>query len=313
MSDRDSAPDPLDPDPLDRAYADAEAMLDDDAARAARRARLLGAVAEASPAAEAPRGARWPGLGRGGWAAAAGIAGLALFVAFRALPPPPAAPVQPQSPPEAANRSEPASAGRAETTVPPAAMAGDSRAHAAPPASAPPPAPSAARPTAEASTAASPTAAPPTAAARAAALPMPSAPPAARARAEADLAEDGVSEVVVTGQRRREASYDAAIAVHAPPEAKAAGVSVRLHTAAAAGRTDEVRALLETGIPIDEPDANGDTALMLSVRGGHPATAALLRRHGAGLETRNHAGESARDMAADLDDPRMDRALGLRR
>ena len=46
MSDHDAAPDPI-----DKAYVQAEAMLDDEAARAARRARVLGAVAAEAGAA----------------------------------------------------------------------------------------------------------------------------------------------------------------------------------------------------------------------------------------------------------------------
>lgn len=294
MSDRDTAPDAPGTDPLDRAYAEAEAMLADEPARDARRAQVLGAVAQA--AAPAPRAAGWTALARGAWLAAAGVAGLGLFVAYRILPSP-VSQLQPQSPPRAVVRPAPAPAGPAEGLTPPPAAASAPRtgpARAAPP---------------ERSSAAPQTAAPPMA-------PLP-APPAARAQAEADSARAGdeTSGVVVTGQRR-EAKLSADTAPRTIPDRPVAGeadASARLRAAAASGRTDQVGALLAGGLAVDAPDANGDTALMLSVRGGHPATAALLRRHGAGLDVRNHAGESARDMAAELDDPRMDRALGLRR
>ena len=50
MSDRDAATDPV-----DTAYLEAEALLSDDAARAMRRARVLGAVArEPAAVAKAP-------------------------------------------------------------------------------------------------------------------------------------------------------------------------------------------------------------------------------------------------------------------
>ena len=66
------------PDPLDKAYREAEALLDDAEARAARRARVLGAVAEqpAAPAYPPPAaaGRRW-----GGWLAAASVVGLSLL------------------------------------------------------------------------------------------------------------------------------------------------------------------------------------------------------------------------------------------
>ncbi|MDB5431866.1 MAG: hypothetical protein JWP35_2982, partial [Caulobacter sp.] len=58
MSDHDATPDPI-----DEAYAQAEAALSDDAARAARRARVLGAIADApaTPAAEPAPMATRPG------------------------------------------------------------------------------------------------------------------------------------------------------------------------------------------------------------------------------------------------------------
>ena len=71
-------------------------------------------------------------------------------------------------------------------------------------------------------------------------------------------------------------------------------------------------ALLAKGAPVDLPDAAGDTALMKSVRADHPAAAILLRRRGASLDLRNLAGESARDLAATVGDPELDRALGLK-
>jgi hypothetical protein len=50
---------------------------------------------------------------------------------------------------------------------------------------------------------------------------------------------------------------------------------------------------------------------MKSIRAGHSAVAAILRRHGASLDRRNHAGESARDMAAARADTALNRAIGL--
>lgn len=95
----------------------------------------------------------------------------------------------------------------------------------------------------------------------------------------------------------------------APPPP--ADLGARLRAAAAAGRRDEVRALLDQGAPVDAADADGETALMIAVRSDQPAAAALLRRAGASLERRNRSGRSARDMAASMDDPTLDRALGL--
>jgi ankyrin repeat protein len=83
--------------------------------------------------------------------------------------------------------------------------------------------------------------------------------------------------------------------------------------AAAAGRAGEVEALLRRGVPVDAEDAEGNTALMSSIRADRPAVAALLRRHGANLDHRNHAGESARDLARAKGDAKLLRALGIDR
>jgi ankyrin repeat protein len=87
--------------------------------------------------------------------------------------------------------------------------------------------------------------------------------------------------------------------------------AARLRAAAAAGRTAEMDALLAQGVPVDAPDADGDTALMNSIQADQPAAAALLRRHGASLDRRNQAGESARDMAAAKGDAEINQAIGL--
>jgi hypothetical protein len=80
MSDPDARPDPM-----DKAYVEAEAVLDDADARAARRARVLAAVAqEPAPLQTAPavltRVSAWR---RGRWLAAACVAGLGLLVAIQ--------------------------------------------------------------------------------------------------------------------------------------------------------------------------------------------------------------------------------------
>jgi ankyrin repeat protein len=80
-----------------------------------------------------------------------------------------------------------------------------------------------------------------------------------------------------------------------------------------AGRTDEVKALLAQGVPVDAIDADGETALMKSIRAGQPAVAALLHARGASLQRENRAGQSARELAAEKQDPRIDAALGLDR
>jgi len=52
---------------------------------------------------------------------------------------------------------------------------------------------------------------------------------------------------------------------------------------------------------------------MKSIRADQPATAALLIRHGASLDKKNSAGLSARDLAAQINDPALNHALGLER
>ncbi len=87
----------------------------------------------------------------------------------------------------------------------------------------------------------------------------------------------------------------------------------KLQFAAAQGQVDEVRALLARGLPVDGLDEEGETALMKAVRANQPAAADLLRRRGASLDLKNPSGQSARDIAAELDDPRLYRALGIRK
>ena len=87
--------------------------------------------------------------------------------------------------------------------------------------------------------------------------------------------------------------------------------AARLRAAAAAGRTAELRRLLKPGAIVDQPDDEGETALMKAIRAKQPAAAKLLRSHGASLEVKNHAGQSARDIAAESDDRALNNALGL--
>jgi ankyrin repeat protein len=124
--------------------------------------------------------------------------------------------------------------------------------------------------------------------------------------------------VVVTGRRQTASSAPRAFPGAEAPDAaekatagSPADQAQRLAAAAAAGRIREVKALLAKGVPVDAPDANGETALMRSVRADQPVVAALLLAHGASLDRENRTGQSARDIAAAIDDPRIDKALGL--
>jgi len=143
-----------------------------------------------------------------------------------------------------------------------------------------------------------------------------------------------VNELVVTGARRAPdaapetrarasaVATDAAVGIEGPArKALAPGVATsvgspadqatRLRAAAAAGRTEDVAALLANGVPVDAVDADGETALMKSIQADQPAAAALLRRRGASLERQNHDGVSAREMARRAGDAELNQALGI--
>ena len=344
----------LTPDPIDEAYVRAEALLSDDAARAARRERVLAAVGRepaAAAVAPAPRRRLPPVLRRGGWLAAACVAGLSLFIVDQVYQPAPRLPqTLPVSPTPAASApgpAAPAATGPAHTAtasappIPatpitkrasapvsvsayaskasPAAEAADSprglaQAPPAPPpqvlAPAPPPA------------IAAPIIAP---APRAFPAEPPSpqstvvtterrAPARAVGSAEARSGSD-VDEVVrVQGGMAQQSARRPAIAGWAAAPAFAArpfDQATRLRDAAEAGQTAEVETLLDQGAPVDAPDADGNTALIKSIQSDHPAAAAALSRHGASLDHKNHAGESARDIAAAKDDAALNQALGL--
>lgn len=288
MSDHDAAPDPI-----DGAYARAEAALSDDAERAARRARVLAAVANSRAVVSTPPTPRPAWRRRGGWLVAASVAGLSVLVATQIYAP---ASIEPQTPPTAP--AVPAS--RAPSLVSPPPPAASTHAPKPAPravAAAPQPATSAAR-----DLAAVAPSSPPLQIAQASGSPPAAAPEMARS--------DSVSELVVTAGRIASAPARPRIepAIGSPAE-----LAARLRDAAATGRTAEVAALLAKGVPVDASDDDEETALMKSIQANHPAAAALLRGHGASLDRKNRAGDSARDMAALMADAELNRALGLDR
>jgi hypothetical protein len=336
-----SDPDAM-PDPIDQAYVEAEAVLNDEVARAARRARVLAAVARRG-ALDAAEPAAQPRLWRrGGWLVAACVSALALFVAVQVYRPPtylppPKSPAAPAAP---ANRAAaPSPAPQSLTQAPAQALQRPEQA--APPQS--PPvmaAPRAAKsqPEPPLLVAQSPAPPPPPAAPFAGNLkPWPSpgaeaAPPpplpadAARDQAGAVQAanqppprpraaseSENVTEITVTSEKResRRQSVPAAISAFTGRVREAFDPGAKLRTAATAGRTSDLEALLARGAPVDAADADGDTPLMKSIEADQPAAAALLRQHGASLDRQNHAGESARDMARDKGDADLNQALGL--
>ena len=296
------------PDPIDKAYLEAEAVLSDDEARATRRARVLAAVTrEAAPAALPSPARRRPDWRRGGWLAAACVVGLGVFLVSQISQPVRYGPQTAASPAAPAQTIRQPETGRMTAPSSPAAPPSPARRG-----------PSPSRIAAGAPALAVPPIAP--AAADEAAFPPPPPPPPPPA-----VAESGAStQVQVTGSRvERRASSPAVVKAFAapapaPPSRLDSSASPgpdpasRLRAAAAAGLTAEAQALLDQGAPVDAADAEGDTALMKSIRAGHSAVAALLRSRGASLDRRNRAGESARDLAAAKDDVQLNRALGLR-
>jgi hypothetical protein len=322
------------PDPMDKAYVQAEAVLSDEDARAARRARVLAAVARepVTPLAASSPSVRRPAWRRGGWLVAASVAGLSVFVATQIHQPvwrqPQTAPSAPTPaargiaalPGSPAQAPSEAPAPRDFAAAPRAAIPAQTASPPNIPPTAPPPAPAL-------SIAPAPRAFPDAAAA-------PPPPPrdavvTAERRAPAPAAQypgpvsggAGDEAVDAQGLARGAAKRAPSPAFAAPPAAalsrfeSSAGTTsdqaARLRAAAAAGRTTELEALLEHGVPVDAPDADGNTALMKSIQADHPAATALLRRHGARLDRKNRAGESARDMATDKGDAELNQAVGV--
>jgi len=334
MSDHDAAPDPI-----DQAYVQAEAVLSDDEARAARRARVLAAVARepVTPPAATFSSIRRPAWRRGGWLAAASIAGLGVFVAAHLYQPAlrqpltdAAAPaVQTAAGPNQASRgiaaSPTRSAGVPSRTPPPTPRAFAAAPLTATPAPADvqpvaPPPPLLMIPPAPKAFPAAPAPAPPppaavVAAERGSLLPAPN---------DQRPLLGGASDEAVDAQgvTRGAAMRASRQAIPSPPPAAPltrfessarprSDQAARLRAAAAAGRIAELETLLAQGVPVDTPDADGNTALMKSVKADHPAAAALLRGRGASLDHKNRAGESSRDIATAKGDPELNQALGL--
>ncbi|HEY1562775.1 MAG TPA: ankyrin repeat domain-containing protein [Caulobacteraceae bacterium] len=314
-------------DPIDRAYTQAEELLDDSNSRAARRSRILGAVAQEPLAHTAPNlsSHRRPAWRRGDWLAAASIAGLGVFLATRVYQSAPQ-PLRtmPTPPPFAPAASEPA-----RTSLPPAAAKTISRAGRAPTLKSAAPAPLAAIPP---SLDIRPVASPPMPAPMAArAFPAEASPPPSQqvivtAERRASPPAAGKSEFTGGTQDDSLGALGSALMAKkpAPPppaapllgsEADAGSPSVQagnLRAASAGGRLSEIETLLALGVPVDAPDVDGETALMKSIRADEPAAAALLLRHGARLDQRNRAGMSARQMATAVGDPALERAVGLK-
>jgi hypothetical protein len=332
MSDRDTAPDPI-----DKAYRLADALVADEPARAARRARVLGAVARAPEQGmtAAPAPSRTP-VGRYVWRGsgalmAASVAGLALLATLQqrqpgADRPAPAAPRADASrggardaPLEPLKPEAPASAPDASAAVrqPSAGIIGAPVRRSPPPAA--PPMPRRGGPAWKADTLRIPPLAVPPVQQRIEVPDLPSAipplpvPPVQRRMEVLPLPAPPV--VSAPGPRafplgESSAGEGRAAATGAR---RAQDPVVRLGAAASEGDVVEVRDLLGQGVPVDAADAAGETALMKAIRAGQHAMAALLRARGANLDRKNHTGQTARELAVEKDDPRIDAALGLDR
>ncbi len=332
------------PDPMDEAYLSAEQALDDTAAREARRARVLAAVS-LEPAAAAS--ARRPVRRYGGWLAAACVAGLSIWTAqrvYRSTPPPqqgaqqgPSAAVSPPAPPaplvspapdtaiSPASRAQPPAL-RAAPRASAVASAVIPRGRLAPPPDIAPPSPLPIPPV-EKPIQAPPPAAPAPIASFSANAPAPAPPPAPQVAAKAGAAEPApnntVQSVVITGSRMERRDNAASTQAISKPlaevsdarskmlEARSKALGARLRYDAAAGRIADIEPVLAEGVTVDAVDEDGETALMKSIQTGQSEAAALLRRHGANLDLKTLSGVSARDMAADKHDPKLDRALGI--
>jgi hypothetical protein len=331
------------PDPIDTAYAQAEAILGHDDGRAARRAKVLAAVAREPAAPAAPvrshsggRSGRWL---PGGWLAAACVAGLGLFLVIHIYQPfsAPAQTTTSVAPPTPPGRPPEAPAASAK----PGEAAGALRQAAPAPRAAAPPAPQPSPAAPPSSGIARQTAIPPRAAedrsadsvapgdqrgdisggyAGPAPAPPPAPEPAPPPATQDAQSSTTVSEEIVTAERRAPSvtpKVPVAVSVFTGRQRDVVGIqttsdpSAALRAAAAEGRASDVKALLAQGATIDAADDDGDTALMKSIQADHPGVAALLHRHGASLDQQNHAGESARDMATASKDAALRRALGL--
>lgn len=77
-------------------------------------------------------------------------------------------------------------------------------------------------------------------------------------------------------------------------------LSAQLFELARAGGTDELLAFLDSGLPVDLTDANGESLLMLAVSHQRVELVRALLWRGADPSLANHAGETPRSRAARL-------------
>ena len=337
-------------DPIDGAYSHAESLLNEQAERSARRARVLDAVAQNTVIGPVSRQQSMARVSRGGWLVAASVMIVSGFLVIKFLPlhelwsshliagapvakllqkdemtaalSPPAAtidqskpaPVGPKS--KALDQAPNVARERTESSVKRTVLAAPAlppSVVAPPPVAASPPPLPAIFGDAPRAAPAVPLAAPPPPAMAAAAPPPPAARVLAMAAPPPRPAAAPPAPPAPLPPARSSASVPSLTTDVAKPNG---GLSSnpgfdQLRAAAAAGRTIEVQQLLDSQIPVDGADADGETALMKSIRADQPATAALLIHRGASLDKKNSAGLSPRDLAIQINDPALNHALGL--
>ena len=325
---------------LERAYREAEDLLDDEPTRAARRARVLAAVRSraAEPPAVGPRVVRqtpWR------WAAAASVmvtstlVGLAVWQEQEGRTPAPdqaaETAIEPSPLDKAAARDEPRATGRAQPPLAPRV----SLEPATPVAPTTSPEGGDRRSTDASSRVAKshPSRAPAGEAFRsrdqvtpAGAAPERLAESLARRHQSAELAASGDARGSWPGDspRAQAAAADPhqparragrAVAASSPTSAAASLAGERFFRAASMGRVDELMALLDAGMDIDRRDTGpaGETALAKSVRGGHRAAVQALLARGADPDRADHHGVSPRELAKASNDERLEQLFGAQR
>jgi ankyrin repeat protein len=111
--------------------------------------------------------------------------------------------------------------------------------------------------------------------------------------------------------RAASAEPDSISRLEASTDSPSDAAGAKLRAAAADGKIDEIQALLDQGVPVDAPDIDGNTALMVSIKADRAAAAALLYQNGANLDLKNRAGLCARDMAKAENNININQAIGL--
>jgi len=78
----------------------------------------------------------------------------------------------------------------------------------------------------------------------------------------------------------------------AAPDERLVELAHQMFDLARAGETDQLKAYVEAGVPVDLTDASGNTLLMLAAYHGHAATVDLLAGLGADVNRVNDRGQS---------------------